>query len=324
MTVKDLLSQDEIDALLHGVDDGDIETEESVVDEDSGVKVYDLASHERIVRGRMPTLEMINERFARHTRISLFTLLRNNADVSVGGVQIMKYSDYIHTLYVPTSINLLKVSPLRGTALLVMDAKLVFRLVDSFFGGDGRHAKIEGREFTPTEIRLINKVIGQFFIDLEGAWEPVMPLKFEVSGHEVNPAMANVINPSEVVVVSSFQVDMEGGTGEFHVTMPYSMLEPIRDILISGYKPAEEELDEQWLTSLKHDMLGAPIDLDVVIAERKMKLRDIMQFEAGDIIPIDIADTLKLKAARVPVFNCKLGTSRGNLAVKIISRSKND
>jgi flagellar motor switch protein FliM len=117
---------------------------------------------------------------------------------------------------------------------------------------------------------------------------------------------------------------MEGGTGEFHVTMPYSMLEPIRDILISGYKPAEEELDEQWLTALKKDMLGAPIDLDLVVAERKMKLRDVMQLEAGDIIPIDIADTLKLKAARVPVFNCKLGTSRGNLAVKIISRSKND
>ena len=324
MTVKDLLSQDEIDALLHGVDDGDIETEEGVVEDEGAVKAYDLASHERIVRGRMPTLEMINERFARHTRISLFNLLRNNADVSVGGVQIMKYSDYIHTLYVPTSINLLRVTPLRGTALLVMDAKLVFKLVDGFFGGDGRHAKIEGREFTPTEIRLINKVIGQFFIDLEGSWEPVMPLKFEVLGHEVNPAMANVINPSEVVVVSSFQVDMEGGTGEFHVTMPYSMLEPIRDILISGYKPVEEELDEQWLTSLKRDMLGAPINLDLIVAERKMKLRDVMQLEAGDIIPIDISDTLQLKAARVPVFKCKLGTSRGNLAVQIISRVKND
>ncbi|MBN0986830.1 flagellar motor switch protein FliM [Amphritea pacifica] len=324
MTVKDLLSQDEIDALLHGVDDGDIETEEGVVEDDGAVKAYDLASHERIVRGRMPTLEMINERFARHTRISLFNLLRNNADVSVGGVQIMKYSDYIHTLYVPTSINLLRVTPLRGTALLVMDAKLVFRLVDGFFGGDGRHAKIEGREFTPTEIRLINKVISQFFVDLEGSWEPVMRLKFEVLGHEVNPAMANVINPSEVVVVSSFQVDMEGGTGEFHVTMPYSMLEPIRDILVSGYKPVEEELDEQWLTALKHDMLGAPINMDLIVAERKMKLRDVMQLEAGDIIPIDISDTLQLKAARVPVFNCKLGTSRGNLAVKIVSRIKND
>lgn len=319
MTVKDLLSQDEIDALLHGVDDGEIETEE-VVEEEGEVRVYDLASHERIVRGRMPTLEMINERFARHTRISLFNLLRRNADVSVGGVQIMKYGDYVHTLYVPTSINLLRVSPLRGIALLVMDAKLVFKLVDSFFGGDGRHAKIEGREFTPTEIRLIAKVIGQFFGDLEDSWAPVMPLKFEVSGHEVNPAMANVINPTEVVVVSTFQVDLEGGTGEFHVTMPYSMLEPIRDLLVSGYKPVEEKMDARWLESLQRDVMLAPMDLDLVVAERKMTLRDVLEFEVGDIIPVEIPDKLALSVNKVPVYSCKLGTSRGNLAVKIIDK----
>lgn len=324
MTVKDLLSQDEIDALLHGVDDGDVETEEEAELEEGEVRPYDLASHERIVRGRMPTLEMINERFARHTRISLFNLLRNNADVAVGGVQIMKYGDYIHTLYVPTSINLLRVHPLRGTALLVMDAKLVFKLVDNFFGGDGRHAKIEGREFTPTEIRLINKVIEQFFGDLEESWQPVMPLKFDVSGHEVNPAMANVINPSEVVVVSTFQVDLDGGSGEFHVTMPYSMLEPIRDVLISGYKPAEEEMDEHWLSSLEKDVLTSPMELDLVVAERQLKLRDVLELEAGDVIPVDIPGTLKLQAGRVPIFNCKLGTSRGNLAVKVIDRIINE
>ncbi len=322
MTVKDLLSQDEIDALLHGVDGGEVETQEEEPQDSGEVRVYDLASHERIVRGRMPTLEMINERFARHTRISLFNLLRRNADVSVGGVQIMKYGDYIHTLYVPTSINLLRVSPLRGTALLVMDAKLVFKLVDNFFGGDGRHAKIEGREFTPTELRLINKVIGQFFGDLEDSWQPVMPLKFEVSGHEVNPAMANVINPSEVVVVSSFQVDLDGGMGEFHVTMPYAMLEPIKDTLVSGYQRAEEELDEQWLSSLQKEVLEAPMELGLSIAERQLTLRDVVDFEVGDIIPIDIPDKLKLTANRVPIFTCNLGTSRGNLAVKILNEIK--
>ncbi len=322
MTVKDLLSQDEIDALLHGVDGGEVETQEEEPEDSGGVRVYDLASHERIVRGRMPTLEMINERFARHTRISLFNLLRRNADVSVGGVQIMKYGDYIHTLYVPTSINLLRVTPLRGTALLVMDAKLVFKLVDNFFGGDGRHAKIEGREFTPTELRLINKVIGQFFGDLEDSWQPVMPLKFEVSGHEVNPAMANVINPSEVVVVSSFQVDLDGGMGEFHVTMPYAMLEPIKDTLVSGYQRAEEELDEQWLSSLQQEVMEAPMELGLSIAERQLTLREVVQFEVGDIIPIDIPDKLKLTANRVPIFTCNLGTSRGNLAVKILHEIK--
>jgi flagellar motor switch protein FliM len=143
MAVQDLLSQDEIDALLHGVDDGLVETETDA--DPASVKSYDLTSQDRIVRGRMPTLEMINERFARYTRISMFNLLRRSADVAVGGVQVMKFGEYVHSLYVPTSLNLVKMKPLRGTSLFILDAKLVFKLVDNFFGGDGRHAKIEGR-----------------------------------------------------------------------------------------------------------------------------------------------------------------------------------
>ncbi|MFW1677680.1 flagellar motor switch protein FliM [Pontibacter sp. JAM-7] len=318
MSVKDLLSQDEIDALLHGVDDGDVDTSEEVEDLDDGeVRVYDLASHERIVRGRMPTLEMINERFARYTRISLFNLLRREADVTVGGVQVMKYGDYIHTLYVPTSMNLIRVPPLRGTGLFIMDAKLVFKLVDSFFGGDGRHAKIEGREFTPTETRLIQKTLEQFFLDLEDAWRPVKNLSFEHMGHEMNPAMANVINPTEVVVVSSFQVDLEGGSGEFHVAMPYSMLEPIRDLLVSGFQSSEDERDERWQTALQRDILMAHLPVEMTIAHQEMTLRDVLELEAGDIIPVELPEMFELKANKVPVFTCKLGQSRGNLALKI-------
>src|SRR5690554_2022158 len=167
--MQDLLSQDEIDALLHGVDDGDVKLEGN--DDPSVVRAYDLTSQDRIVRGRMPTLEMINERFARYTRISLFNLLRRTADVSVGGVQITKFGEYLHTLYVPTSLNLVKFRPLRGTALIVLDAKLVFKLVDNYFGGDGRHAKIEGREFTPTELRVVRMVLEQAFVDLKEAWQ---------------------------------------------------------------------------------------------------------------------------------------------------------
>ena len=157
MAVQDLLSQDEIDALLHGVDDGAIDTD--VESEPGSIKSYDLTSQDRIVRGRMPTLEMINERFARYTRISMFNLMRRSADVAVGGVQVMKFGEYVHSLYVPTSLNLVKMKPLRGTALFILDAKLVFKLVDNFFGGDGRHAKIEGREFTPTELRVVRMVL---------------------------------------------------------------------------------------------------------------------------------------------------------------------
>ncbi|GGC07323.1 flagellar motor switch protein FliM [Marinobacterium zhoushanense] len=323
MSVKDLLSQDEIDALLHGVDDGDVETaEEEVAEEEGGVRSYDLASHERIVRGRMPTLEMINERFARHTRISLFNLLRRTADVTVGGVQVMKYGDYIHTLYVPTSMNLVKVSPLRGTGLFIMDAKLVFKLVDQFFGGDGRHAKIEGREFTPTETRLVNKTLQQLFIDLQEAWRPVKEVRFEHVGSEVNPAMANVVSPTEVVVVSTFQVDLEGGTGELHITLPYSMLEPIRETLVSGYQNTEDQQDERWRAAMNRDVLLAPLDINLIVAEREMTLRDVMQFEAGDVIPVELEEKLTLYAHGVPVYNCQLGTSRGNLAIKVMEPYK--
>lgn len=325
MSVKDLLSQDEIDALLHGVDDGGVETsDESESLEEGEVRPYDLASHERVVRGRMPTLEMINERFARHTRMSLFNLLRRTADVAVGGIQVMKYGDYVHTLYVPTSMNLVRVHPLRGTALFIMDAKLVFKLVDSFFGGDGRHAKIEGREFTPTETRLVHKVIYQFFKDLQGAWAPVLPLKFEYVGHEVNPAMANVINPGDVTVISTFQVDLDNGSGEFHVAMPYSMLEPIRDKLVTGVQNSEEQLDERWQIAMRRDIMMARLNAQLTLAEKRMTLRDILELEAGDVIPIEIPEKLRLKINKVPVFEGKLGVSRGNLAFKLMGEVKEE
>ncbi|MEJ6655583.1 MAG: flagellar motor switch protein FliM, partial [Pseudomonas sp.] len=218
MAVQDLLSQDEIDALLHGVDEGVIDDQHD--SEPGAVKSYDLTSQDRIVRGRMPTLEMINERFARYTRISMFNLLRRSADVSVGGVQVMKFGEYVHTLYVPTSLNLVKMKPLRGTALFILDARLVFKLVDNFFGGDGRHAKIEGREFTPTELRVVRMVLEQSFADLREAWQAVKDVQFEYVNSEVNPALANIVSPSEVVVVSTFHIELEGGGGEMKVTMP--------------------------------------------------------------------------------------------------------
>ncbi|WP_409303702.1 flagellar motor switch protein FliM, partial [Pseudomonas sp. KCJK8993] len=260
MAVQDLLSQDEIDALLHGVDDGLVQTEHAA--EPGSVKSYDLTSQDRIVRGRMPTLEMINERFARYTRISMFNMLRRSADVAVGGVQVMKFGEYVHSLYVPTSLNLVKIKPLRGTALFILDAKLVFKLVDNFFGGDGRHAKIEGREFTPTELRVVRMVLEQAFIDLKEAWQAIMPVNFEYINSEVNPAMANIVGPSEAVVVSTFHIELDGGGGDLHVTMPYSMIEPIREMLDAGFQSDLDDQDERWSKALREDVL------DVAVAPR--------------------------------------------------------
>ncbi|MCJ2370861.1 flagellar motor switch protein FliM [Pseudomonas sp. RGM 3321] len=316
MAVQDLLSQDEIDALLHGVDDGMVQTD--TVNEPGSVKSYDLTSQDRIVRGRMPTLEMINERFARYTRISMFNLLRRSADVAVGGVQVMKFGEYVHSLYVPTSLNLAKIKPLRGTALFILDAKLVFKLVDNFFGGDGRHAKIEGREFTPTELRVVRMVLDQAFIDLKEAWQAIMEVNFEYINSEVNPAMANIVGPSEAVVISTFHIELDGGGGDLHVTMPYSMIEPIREMLDAGFQSDLDDQDERWVNALKEDVLDVNVPLTTTIAQRQLPLRDILHMRPGDVIPVELSDSLVLRANGVPSFKVKLGSHKGKMALQVI------
>lgn len=313
--MQDLLSQDEIDALLHGVDDGDVEVEEEL--EPGTAASYDLTSQDRIVRGRMPTLEMINERFARYTRISMFNLLRRAADVSIEGIKILKFGEYVHTLYVPTSLNMIKFNPLRGTALVVMDAKLVFKLVDNFFGGDGRHAKIEGREFTPTELRVVQMLLEQIFVDLAEAWKAVMPIEFEYINSEVNPSLANIVSPSEVVVVSTFSIELDGGGGDLHITMPYSMIEPIREVLDAGLQTDSDGKDERWVKALREDILDADVEIECDLVRQDILLRDIMELSAGDIIPIEFPESHVLTANGVPLFRVEQGQHGGQLALKV-------
>lgn len=316
MAVQDLLSQDEIDALLHGVDDGLVETEEYT--EPGSVKQYDLTSQDRIVRGRMPTLEMVNERFARYTRISMFNLLRRSADVAVGGVQLMKFGEYVHSLYVPTSLNLVKMKPLRGTALFILDSRLVFKLVDNFFGGDGRHAKIEGREFTPTELRVVRMVLDLAFADLHEAWGALMDISFEYVSSEVNPAMANIVSPSEVVVVSTFHIELDGGGGDLHVTMPYAMVEPIREMLDAGFQSDVDDQDERWSKALREDILDISVPLSATVARRQLKVRDILHMQPGDVIPVELPEFMTLCANGVPSFKVKLGSHKGNLSLQVL------
>ena len=207
---SDILSQDEIDALLTGVDSGDVETEIEEPLDPSEAQTYDFTSQDRIVRGRLPTLEMINERFARNFRISLFSFLRRSPTITVSGVQMNKFGEYIHSLFMPSNLNIVKIKPLRGTALFVMNPTLVYSIVDNFFGGSGKyHTKIEGRDFTQTEMQVVMNVLQRIFDDLKKAWAPVMDLEFEHVGSEVNPHFANIVSPSEVVVISTFHVELD-------------------------------------------------------------------------------------------------------------------
>ncbi|ASJ97358.1 flagellar motor switch protein FliM [Shewanella marisflavi] len=313
--MSDLLSQDEIDALLHGVDDVE---EEEISDSALDARSYDFSSQDRIVRGRMPTLEIVNERFARHLRISMFNMMRRAAEVSINGVQMLKFGEYVHTLFVPTSLNMVRFSPLKGTALITMEARLVFILVDNFFGGDGRfHAKIEGREFTPTERRIVQLLLKIIFEDYKEAWAPVMDVEFDYLDSEVNPAMANIVSPTEVVVVSSFHIEVDGGGGDFHITMPYSMIEPIRELLDAGVQSDTQDTDMRWSQALKDEIMDVEVGLDATIVEKQISLKEVMNFKAGDIIPVEMPEYIVLRVEDLPTYRCKLGRSRENLALNI-------
>ena len=319
--MSDLLTQDEIDALLHGVDEVD---EEDVVQGTApGVTTFDFSSQDRIVRGRMPTLELVNERFARHMRISLFNMMRRTAEVSINGVQMLKFGEYVHTLFVPTSLNMVRFRPLKGTALITMEARLVFILVENFFGGDGRyHAKIEGREFTPTERRIIQMLLKLVFEDYKEAWAPVMDVEFEYLDSEVNPAMANIVSPTEVIVVSSFHIELDGGGGDFHVAMPYSMLEPIRELLDAGVQSDKGDTDLRWSKALRDEIMDVQVGLSTRLLQTDVSLRQLMDMKPGDIFPVIMPESLLVFVEDLPTFRAKLGRTHDKVAVRIVEKIK--
>ncbi len=312
--MTEFLTQEEIDALLHGAEE--IAPENPV--DDGGVKTFDFASQERIVRGRMPTLELVDERFARHMRISLFNMLRHSAEVTWSGVQMMKFSEYVQTLYVPTSLNMVRFRPLKGTALITLEARLVFILVENFFGGEGRfRTKIEGREFTPTERRIIQKVIKMTFEDYKEAWAPVMDAEFEYLDSEVNPSMANIVSPSEVLVVNRFHIDLDGGSGDLHICFPYSMIEPIRELLDAGVQSDKGDTDIRWNKALREEVLDVPVDIRAKLLDCDLTLGEVMNFKEGDVIPVEMPEDLLIYVEDLPSYRGKLGCSRDKLAVRI-------
>jgi flagellar motor switch protein FliM len=266
----------------------------------------------------MPTLEMINERFARYYRTSLFSMLRRTADISASGVQMLKFSEFVHTLFVPTSLNLVRIHPLRGKGLCVLDPKLVFSVVDNYFGGSGRfHTKIEGRDFTPTELRVVKLLLDQIFHDMVEAWKPVLQVDFEYLGSEVNPQFANIVSPSEVVVVTTFNIDLEAGGGDLHFVMPYSMVEPIRDLLDAGVQSDRGDKDERWERALRACIQHADLELSSTLAETKISVKEMADLKEGDIIPVDIPEMVELCTSNIPLFRGQVGMSGGNYAIKI-------
>lgn len=312
---KELLSKEEIDTLLTGVDDGEVDTQVTVSDGEA--QPFDFAQQERIVRGRMPTLEMLNERFARFFRSSLSDMLQRSCGVQPAGMEVLKYAEYAGNLYVPASLNWIELAPLYGKALLTLDATLVFKLVDLFFGGSGQTVKIENRDFTLTEQRIINRVISASFLDIKQAWQSVIEFRTELVGHESNPLLTNVLSPSEAVICSKFEVDLDGESGEFHIVLPLTMIEPIKDTLGAGIKTDVDMSDDRWSEVLQRELMYADVELSCKVAERQVSLRDILDLQEGDVIPIDLPDQVKVLASKSPLFSGKLGVSSDRIAVQV-------
>ncbi len=315
MSTEKILNQDEIDALIHGIDAGAVSTESQPASRDA--HAFDFRNQVRIVRGRLPTLEMINERFARLFRVDLYNMLRRSPEITVSPVQMKKFSEYVQSLHVPTSLNLVKFNPLRGTALVVLDPKLVFTLVDNFFGGNGRHAKIEGREFTATEQRVVHLLLRGGFANLREAWTHISDIEIEFLQTEINPHFATIASPSEIVVVSTFHIELDGGGGDLHITMPYSMIEPLRDVLDARMQSDRAEHDERWLRSLRDELDDAEIEMSTVLGHSSLTLGEVLNLKRGDIIPCDFAGEATLLGESIPLLRGRFGLSRGQQAVKI-------
>lgn len=310
------LSQDEIDTLLQGVT-GELEEPVEVLDV-STARPYNMATQERIVRGRMPSLELINERFARLFRTGLYSFLRRTAEVSVGPIRTSKYSEFLRHLVVPTNLNLVRINPLLGTALVVMDPYLVFLFVDYFFGGNGTiQTRIEGRDFSQTEQRIIQRMLGIISESLAKSWELIHPVELEFIRSEMNPQFANIATPNEIVVVTTFRIDLGGVDGEMHICMPYSMLEPISDLLRYSMHSESVSHDNRWTHLLEQQIQTAEVEVIADLCSISSSLLNVLNMKIGDIIPITMPETIELKADNVPIMTCSYGKLNGQYALRV-------
>ena len=313
----DFLSQDEVDALLKGVT-GESDEPEASDEGEGGVRTYNLGTQERIVRGRMPTLELINERFARYLRIGLFNYMHRTTEISVGPIRVQKYSEFIRNLVVPTNLNLVAAKPLRGTALFVFDPNLVFLVVDNMFGGDGRfHTRVEGRDFTGTEQRIIQGLLNVVFSEYARSWKPVYEITFEYIRSEMNSQFANIATPSEIVISTTFSLEFGGSAADMHICFPYSMVEPIRDLLYSSMQSDQLSTDQRWILMLRKQLKDAEVEIAATLATATVTLGEIVKMKAGDIIPITIPEKIVANADDVPLISCTYGQQGGQYALKI-------
>lgn len=325
--MANILSQDEVDALLRGISGGEIETEVIDLQGPSDVMTYDLTSQDRIIRGRMPTLEMTNEKFARMFRTTLSSLLRKVTSVNAISTDMVKFGEYLKSIPVPTSMHLFKLEPLRGSALIIVESKIIFMLVDIIFGGSGRSAfKIEGREFTAIESNIIKKVVLSALGDLEKAWQSLIGLKLTYQRSEINPQFVQLVPPTDVVIVSNFEIEVEFSSGTISVCIPYSTLEPLRDRLQAGYQSEQLEVDKTWISRFKGGLLASKIDLTARLGSTEINAGEIISLKKGDVVPLSqfILDPINVYVEGVLKFKGRPVIYKGNQAIQVLQIISND
>jgi len=311
------LSQDEVDALLEGVTGESPKLDKS--DEDAGgVRTYDIANQERIVRGRMPTMEIINERFARNLRLGMFNFMRKNPEISVGPVRVIKYSALLRDIVVPTNINIINAHPLRGSGLVIFDPNLVFCVIDSLFGGSGKlHLHIEGRDFSPTEQRIIQRMLDLTLAEYTRAWGTLCNFNFTYQRSEMHTQFANIASPSEIVVTTTFNLQIGDAGGELHICFPYAMLEPIRDVLYSSLQGDGREPDRRWARQLTQQVQAADIELTAELTKTTLTVGELLKLRVGDFVELPLKEIVQANVDGVPVMDCRFGVVNGRTALRI-------
>lgn len=314
---ESFLSQEEVDALLEGVT-GESQKLVEEVHEKGEIRSYNISSQERIVRGRMPTMEIVNERFARNLRVGLFNFIRRSPEISVGPVTVQRYSAFLRELAVPTNFNIVAIRPLRGSGMIVCEPSLVFGVIDTLYGGIGKfQARIEGRDFSATEQRVINRLVNVITDEYKKAWKGVYPLELEYQRSEMQPQFANIATPSEIVISTSFQLEIGEIAGAIHFCMPYATLEPIRDILYSSTQGDSIEVDKRWVNLLTQEIQAAEITLVAELARADATVEQLLAMKTGDFIELDRPSRIEVTVEGVPVFECQYGTHNAKYAIRI-------
>jgi flagellar motor switch protein FliM len=314
---ESFLSQEEVDALLEGVTGESQKTVEEAA-EHGEVRSYNISSQERIVRGRMPTMEIVNERFARNLRVGLFNFIRRSPEISVGPVSVQRYSAFLRELAVPTNFNIVAIRPLRGSGLIVCEPALVFGVIDTLYGGIGKfQTRIEGRDFSATEQRVINRMVDVITTEYKKAWKGIYPLELDYQRSEMQPQFANIATPSEIVISTSFQLEIGDITGAIHFCFPYATLEPIRDVLYSSTQGDSIEVDRRWVNVLTREIQAAEVTMVAELARADATVEQLLALKKGDFIELDRMPRIQATIDGVPIFECQYGTHNSKYAIRI-------